>query len=314
MPISRRSALRTLARSMPGLLAGPGQDPLVVGVCDGRDLEGFTSYCFTPTGAAQRTVYVADGHGPPVILLHELPGLVDADLDAALRLSREGFTVLVPLLFGTPGGKGHTARYARQVCGDDQFRCGQGAQTSPHVAWLAQMAREARRLWPAGRGVGVVGMCLTGMFPLAMLREPCVVAPVLLQPTLPFRAWNPRGWFTDKRALGINPEDLKHAVGRTDVAVLGIRYTDDWRCHPQRFERLADDFDRRFFRLDLNGGGHSTIGSSFCPQAFAEVCRFLHHALRAVDDPRHASFPLSSRPGSRTANVVACGWHHRDGP
>ena len=51
----------------------------------------------------------------------------------------------------------------------------------------------------AGPGVGVVGMCFTGNFALAMLPEPAVKAPVLSQPSLPLG-------FTKKAQRGALPQ------------------------------------------------------------------------------------------------------------
>jgi hypothetical protein len=152
------------------------------------------------------------------------------------------------------------------------------------VQWLRELARDAWRQWPAGKGVGVIGMCLTGAFPLAMLREDVVIAPVLCQPTLPFSPWNvfaPLGWFTDKPALAISVDDLRHARDVRTVPILGIRYEGDWRCPKERFERLGGEFKSRFDSLVLSGSHHSTLGGDFCDLAFQKVVWFLRQQLLA---------------------------------
>ena len=53
------------------------------------------------------------------------------------------------------------------------------------IAWLRALAR-SEHARAGGPGVGAVGMCFTGGFALAMAAEPCLLAPVLSQPSLPF--------------------------------------------------------------------------------------------------------------------------------
>lgn len=308
MNVDRRTAIRTFAGATCASLLEPLAD-LAPGACGFKDLPGFASFCFR-SGDITRQVYVADGGGPPVILLHELPGLIDADLNAAKCLSEGGYTIVAPLLFGEPGGDGAFLRYYREVCGKERFACGKGNVTSPEVAWLLELTRDVRRRWAVGKGLGVIGMCLTGAFPLAMLREPSVTAVVLCQPTIPFNSVSFLRLFTDKRGLGISPDDLAHAKSRADVPVLGIRYTGDWRCPRQRFERLHDEFKGRFYRMDIEGKHHSTLGGDFSQEALLEVLAYLNARLPESANHCVDSFPRRSENNSRTeVRVKNCECH-----
>ena len=296
MEISRREASAALGGAALAIFPHgrvDGQVPL----CGGPDLAGLDEYCFTDSKQVSHQIYVANGGGPPVILLHELPGLTDDDLNAAKKLAADKYTVVMPLMFGTPGGEGDWKKYRKEICGKDQFACGEGKVTSPHVRWLRELSHDVRRRWPDGKGVGVIGMCLTGAFPLAMLSERIVVAHILLQPTVPFNLWTYVGWFQDKSQLGVDPADLRVAAKERDAPVLGLRYQGDWRCRAPRFNRLAKEFDKRFYRLDLPGRHHSTIASDFCPAAFMEVRLFLNQYLRTTPDPTIGTFPRLSEPG-----------------
>jgi dienelactone hydrolase len=270
------------------------------GICStANQYPKFDTLCFTDDSGGRHQLYVTGKGGPPVLLLHELPGLVDADLLTAEKIADHGYTVIAPLFFGQPGGKGDFARYYRQVCGADQFACNKSTATSPHTRWLRELCRVVRVQWPEGKGIGVIGMCLTGALPLGLLREPSVVAPVVCQPTIPFNFWTIFGLFTDKRGLGLDPKDLEYAKSERDVPILGVRYRSDWRCRKERFERLAEEFKGRFFRLDQAGHHHSTLGGDFCDVVFLEVLAFLNQQLRQTPDPQADRFPRKSQPGSR---------------
>jgi dienelactone hydrolase len=292
MQIDRRGAIQTLAAGVVGALQRPSP-VLEVGRCASTPQAGFDDFCFSDGAGRRHQVYVANGGGPPVLLLHELPGLVDQDLTTARQLAKQGYTVIAPLLFGEAGGTGSGVKYAVSLCGSDEFACNQGQVTSPHVKWLRQLISEIWARWPIGRGIGVIGMCLTGAFPLALLSDERVLAPVLCQPTLPINAFSRIGLFTDKKALGLDPRDLERAKART-VPILGLRYTGDWRCRPQRFERLTREFSARFHRMDLVGSHHSTIALDYCHVAFEEVDAFLNQQLRSESKAGLSRFPIKS--------------------
>jgi dienelactone hydrolase len=300
--VDRRTAIQTFAAAAVGHLWHAG-DALQPGRCDPTHVEvkDFSSYRFTDAQRVCHQIYVTGTAGPPVLLLHELPGLIDDDLDAARRIAAAGYRVVVPLFFGKPGGKSNFWKVfvnARRECGAREFSCGKGETTSQHVAWLRELCRAAKGTWPEGTGVGVIGMCLTGAFPIALLQEPDVTAVVVCQPTVPFNAFTRFGWFTDEAALGLDPRDVRGAKTSSRAPILGLRYTKDWRSRPQRFRRLAEEFGARFYRLDIAGNHHSTLGSGFCADGFDEVKSFLNQYLRTPPVAAVPPFPVRSRSNS----------------
>ena len=64
-------------------------------------LEGFTATTFTHDGDS-KTVYRA-GAGPGIVVMTEMPGISPSVAAFGRRLVDEGFTVAMPVLFGTPG-------------------------------------------------------------------------------------------------------------------------------------------------------------------------------------------------------------------
>src|SRR2546423_13787079 len=98
--INRRRALFGLAGGVAAAALPARAEPIERGTCaatTGRPGR-YESFAFTSEGACHQFYVI--GNGPPVILLHELPGLIQADLDTGERLAGSGFTVISPLLFG----------------------------------------------------------------------------------------------------------------------------------------------------------------------------------------------------------------------
>ena len=133
-----------------------------------------------------KTVYVS-GEGPAVVLLPEMPG-ISPDLIRLARWIRDaGLTVYLPSLFGVDGALPTTEageQVMRRACVSAEFRVFAGGGTSPVVAWLRALARQAHEEC-GGPGVGAVGLCFTGNFALTMALEPAVIAPVVNHPSLP---------------------------------------------------------------------------------------------------------------------------------
>jgi dienelactone hydrolase len=96
-------------------------------------------------------------------------------------------------------------------------------------------------------------MCLTGGFTLTLMLEPSVIAPVLSQPSLPFPIlghYSPRCL---KSSLGTDPDSLAKAAER-HIDVLGLRFSEDWRCPPERFDSLRALFGAHFVEHSLASG------------------------------------------------------------
>ena len=310
---SRRQMLSRLSQAAVGLAFPPLVQGLVSSPCPRiQDVPDFVSMCFQDSRGISHQVYVTGSTGPPVLFLHELPGLTARTFTTALELSKAGYIIVVPLLFGKTFDD-RAFRNIWSICGRADFDCNGGERTSPHVAWLRELTAAARKTWPDGKGVGAIGMCLTGIFPLAMLRAPEVVAPVLCQPTLPFNKFNffqPLGWFVDEDALAMHPDDLAYVKGKTSMPILGLRYTGDGKCPKERFTRLYDEFPQRFYRLDMPGDHHSTLVGDFCREGFDEVLAFFNQHLRKTPESGTPAFPVWSKKSAGEVTVAQCHGRH----
>ncbi|MBL8776543.1 MAG: dienelactone hydrolase family protein [Acidimicrobiales bacterium] len=217
---------------------------------DGWDpLDDFVAHEVTYDGQ-RKTVY-RKGEGPAVVVISEIPGITPAVADFARRVVDLGCTVAMPSLFGDPGrpiSNGYAARSLTGACVSKEFATWAAGRTSPVTAWLRHLSRDLHDEL-GGPGVGVVGMCLTGGFALAMMVDEEVVAPVLSQPSLPFPVGRGR-----KRDLGISDADLARVKERVDegVCVLGLRFTGDPVMPADRFARLREELGDGFVGVEID--------------------------------------------------------------
>ncbi|MHB1487543.1 MAG: dienelactone hydrolase family protein [Acidimicrobiales bacterium] len=200
--------------------------------------------------AKTRDVYRI-GSGPAVVVISEIPGITPRVADFGRRVAGIGCTAVLPHLFGRPGREpsaGYIASSLAHACISREFSTLAAGRTSPVTVWLRALARHFHGEC-GGPGVGVVGMCLTGGFALAMMVDDVVVAPVLSQPSLPFPLGRAR-----RRDLGISNADLARVKQRADegVCVLGLRFTGDKAVPPERFDRLRQELGDAFVAVELD--------------------------------------------------------------
>lgn len=223
------------------------------------ELDGYASSTFSALGA-ERTVFRA-GTGPAVLVITEIPGITPKVAEFGLRVADAGFTAVLPSMFGTPGKPASAAYIAQSIswaCVSKEFATWARNKTSPATAWARELARHEHERC-GGPGVGVVGMCLTGNFALAMMVDPVVVAPVLSQPSLPFPI--SAGHRAD---LNLSPADLAAVKARCDddedLCVLGLRFTGDKASPPERFARLREELGDSFVGVEIDSSKGNAHG------------------------------------------------------
>lgn len=250
-------------------------------------LVDFAPYTFVHE-AVERVCY-RFGDGPPVIVLHELFGLTDTDACFAHRLSdRAGVTVHVPVLFGRRTGTrsaldGATA--AVDMCLSRQFTLLALGKSSPAVAAVLALAERILAESPGHERYGVVGLCLTGNFALAMMCDRRMTAPVMSEPSTPF------GLGPDRGDPGVDPHAMACAKERCSeaAAILGFRFERDMISPVQRFDRLQEALGDGFERHDLcdkRWYAHSVFTTHYSDAlgtptrtALDRVVEFLHERL-----------------------------------
>lgn len=221
-------------------------------------IEGYRESRFSD-GERSHQVY-RRGQGPGVLIMHELFGLTPEVIRFANWVAEAGFTVFVPCLFGEAGenytqSKGLLS--ASMACIRREFSLLAKGQSSPITDWLRALGRSIFDELD-GKGVGAVGMCLTGNFALTLMVDSHLLAPVLSQPSLPLSLGQTR-----KEALHLSKSDLrivKKRVKEEGLQVLGLRYSEDWLCPKERFNTLRRELGEGFESIEIDSRPGNTHG------------------------------------------------------
>ncbi|MGV3663323.1 MAG: dienelactone hydrolase family protein [Prosthecobacter sp.] len=185
--------------------------------------------------------------GPPILVLHEVNGLAAAVPDFCLELETHGWTAYAPLLWGKYG-QDDLRDSLKTLEKDRCWNLHDPQSSGPIVKDLARMVEWISREH-GGRRVVVMGNCLTGAFPLALLGHPKVRAGILCQPAMPV-AENKLRWFLGltsrefKRSLAISDRDLNEVLQamRQDSSkqLTGFHYLEDWIAPLSKFDLIHE--------------------------------------------------------------------------
>ncbi|MCY1006860.1 dienelactone hydrolase family protein [Nannocystis pusilla] len=241
-------------------------------------IQGYSASEFTHEGVT-KTVY-RRGRGPGVIIITEVPGIHEAVVAFANLVADAGFTVVLPDLFGEPMkpvSGGYLASTMLKLCVSKEFKLLAGQESSPITNWLRGLARALHKEL-GGKGVGAIGMCLTGNFALSMAVEPSLMAPVMSQPALPLPVGKAR-----RGQLAIAPDELatvKRRVKDEGLKVLGLCFTHDGKVPRERFETLKRELKEGFEAIEIDSGPGNAHGIK--PSA---------HSVLTVDLVRETGHP-----------------------
>lgn len=229
-------------------------------------------------------VYRTKTAGPPVLLLHELPGLSDATFRLARRIGDRGYTVYVPLLFGSPGDYKPSRNFLRHCVFGREFDCFRSPESSGRIVSELVVIANAIDAEHEGDGIGAVGMCLTGAIPLELIgRGVKVKAAMLSQPTLPLFM---------KRELAV-PRDAIRIANQGNVRFVGARFSRDGKSPRERMERLESEL-MHYSDHDIPGfpkNAHAVLTSWLCDED--------GHPTRAVLDDLLTTFDAALKGKSR---------------
>lgn len=222
----------------------------------------FEKSSFTATVSGQHNVthdiYVR-GEGPPVVLIQELPGIGKETLRLADKLIAAGFSVVLPHLFGPLEKTSIAGNLLRVMCMRREFALFAANRSSPIVDWLRALCASVKTSHNA-KGVGVIGMCLTGNFAISLIGAESVLAAVSSQPAMPFHK---------QAALHMSDEEVRQArLGiEQNGPMLAFRFEGDKMSTEAKFsciqEAFNDDDMERVRLCTLPGDGHSVFTLDF---------------------------------------------------
>lgn len=218
----------------------------------------FSPATFTFDGVT-KGVYKS-GKGPGIVIIHEVPGIYDKVFDFARILNDQGFTTYLPSLMGEPGkdfSNGYALKGMAKLCVAKEFNRFARGKEAPIASWLRALARFAHKEC-GGPGVGAVGMCFSGGFALAMMADEHVIAPVLSQPSMPFRVNKKLSYDIDTNAEDI--EKIKDRLDDLDSCVLAMRFSGDTMVPGDRFKFLKDKFGDRFEGVTIDSSPGNEFG------------------------------------------------------
>lgn len=229
------------------------------------DLTGWMREPFSAAGFTY-DVY-RKGAGPGVVLIPEMPGIHPGVLALGNHLVDNGFTVVIPSLYGTPGAPAVRAGALGVIargCVAKEFAAFATNKDRPISHYLRALARDLNAKTP-GRGVGVIGQCFSGGFALAAAVDDSVLAPVMSQPSLPMPL-TPR----QRADSGVTDAELKIIEKRAadeGLCALGLRFSGDPLVPAERFRTLKDRLGDAFEVIELdsakgNPGGFGRMAHS----------------------------------------------------
>lgn len=202
------------------------------------------------------------GSGAPVVIIQELPGIGQETLALAQRFVDQGFSVYLPHLFGPIGKISLAGNVARVFCMRKEFHLFEANKASPIVDWLKALCRKIKT--DSGtKGVGVIGMCLTGNFAISLMADDSVLAAVASQPSMPI---------AKQAALHMSNDDISQIKQGIDAseAIYAYRFHQDPICKAAKFEALDTEFNQDKSRIHLKtlpGKGHSVLTLDFVDEA-----------------------------------------------
>lgn len=230
--------------------------------------------------SATHDIYTLGNGNKVLILIQELPGIGQETLALADRFVAQGYTVVLPHLFG-PIGKTATFRNLIQVfCMRKEFTVFAKRESSPIVDYLAALCMEMKNKHRV-KGVAVIGMCLTGNFAISLMANEAVLAGFASQPSLPILT---------QGALQMSEQEITTIKDKLDkVGPMHCgRFKGDKLCTGQKFDLIKETFNtdnkERIILHQLPGDGHSILTLDFMDKEGHPTTETLKEVMTYFDE------------------------------
>ncbi len=199
------------------------------------------------------------GSGAPVVIIQELPGIGPETLRLADEFVARGFEVVLPHLFGPLEKTSTGGNLLRVFCMRREFHLFESHRASPIVDWLKALCRQVKAQGQH-KGVGVIGMCLTGNFAMSLMGDDSVLAAVSSQPSMPLMK------ATELHMSASDIDVIRQRIDST-APIHAYRFFGDPMCTAQKFEAIDKAFNdgdsTRVITHTLPGKGHSVLTLDF---------------------------------------------------
>jgi len=255
------------------------------------------SFSYTPIAQFEKTSFTATtqtghaithdiytlGKGAPIVIVQELPGISKENLRLADKFVAQGFQVILPHLFGPLEQISIVGNLFRVFCMRKEFHLFKSNKSSPIVDWLKALCRKVKQD-NGMKGVGVIGMCLTGNFAISLMGDDSVLAAVSSQPSMPIMK---------QKALHMSDgeiAEIKENIDKT-APMLAYRFKKDPMCTADKFQCIQHAFNEgekeRIKMKTLPGKGHSVLTLDFVDReghpthdALQEVIQYFSKQLK----------------------------------
>ncbi len=199
------------------------------------------------------------GSGAPVVIIQELPGIGPETLRLADAFVARGFEVVLPHLFGPLEKISTGGNLLRVFCMRREFSLFEAQRSSPIVDWLKALCRDVRAQGQH-KGVGVIGMCLTGNFAVSLMGDDSVLAAVSSQPSMPLMK------ATELHMSAVEIATIRQHIDAT-APMHAYRFAGDPMCSAAKFQAIDKAFNNdgvtRVVTHTLPGKGHSVLTLDF---------------------------------------------------
>lgn len=217
----------------------------------------FTAVC--ENGQSIKHDVYRRGSGAPVVIIQELPGIGPETLRLADEFVDRGFEVVLPHLFGPLEKVSMGGNMVRVFCMRKEFSLFAANRSSPIVDWLKALCRDIKNQ-DRVKGVGVIGMCLTGNFAISLMGDDSVLAAVASQPSMPLLKAD---------ELHMSEGEIAGIRQRIDATapMHAYRFSGDPLCNARKYQAIDKAFNNygitRVATHTLPGKGHSVLTLDF---------------------------------------------------
>lgn len=232
--------------------------------------------------SATHDIYTLGAGKKVLVLIQELPGIGQETLALADRFVNNGYTVVLPHLFGPIGKIAIAGNLARVFCMRSEFNLFAANEASPIVDYLSALSIMVKDKYQV-KGIAVIGMCLTGNFAISLMANDAVLASFASQPSMPIAR---------QAALHMSNDEISKIKNKLDkVGPMHCgRFKGDFLCTGKKFKAINREFNtdnkERIIFHELPGKGHSILTIDFVDKeghptkkALDEVTEYFDHQL-----------------------------------